>query len=155
MDISVLVADGDDRTAEQAKKAFESSAVNFQTVRAHNFSEALDRLCSDKFDVVVLNLELDGGGMSLLAGVRAMRKRFSRVPIIVVADFEDEELVLLAANEGANGFVLTEHFNGVLKRAVLFAATHRINSGRVDSKFSSREGLDSLEKTLATMRGED
>jgi DNA-binding NarL/FixJ family response regulator len=66
-------------------------------------AEALARLEGGRWDLVLLDLNLPGrGGLDLLAEVR---RRWPRLPVLVVSAYAEEEFALRCLRLGAHGYV--------------------------------------------------
>lgn len=78
----------------------ELDKVTFST--ADSLSAAKEKLGSDAFDLILLNLDLPNGeGMDLFRRVVCI----TSTPILILSATEDDEIAIEAAHEGAYGYV--------------------------------------------------
>jgi DNA-binding NarL/FixJ family response regulator len=71
---------------------------------AADYAEALSRLTEERWDLVLLDLNLPGrGGLDLLAEVRRL---WPRLLVIVVSAYAEEEFALRCLRLGAQGYVM-------------------------------------------------
>lgn len=115
LDAKVLVVD-DNRTSRMiAKKALQQ--IGCDTVEAVSGREALDQMARDRFDLILLDIEMpDMDGLTVLRHMRALDDRFS-TPVLVVSGHEGNLDVVVAAIElGAEDF-LPKPFDPTLFRA--------------------------------------
>ena len=96
------------------------SELPSKVVHARTVSEALERLRSEPFDVILLDLSLpDAEGLDTLARVQGAAPR---IPIVVVTGNEDEHTAVEAMRAGAQDYVLKPRMDRrVLVHAVRFA----------------------------------
>jgi CheY-like chemotaxis protein len=86
-----------------------AEGLSFALTSADSLSQGIERLTTEKFDVVLLNLMLpDSKGINTLITIR---EQFSKVPIIVQTDSEDETLVVKAFQLGADGYLHTQNLD--------------------------------------------
>jgi PAS domain S-box-containing protein len=96
----ILIVDDDERNAFAAVQALES--LGHQLVVAHSGEEALRRLLSEEFAVILLDLHMPGMDGYETAELIRSRKRTSRTPIVfLTAIFRDEAHVFQAYSAGA------------------------------------------------------
>ena len=81
-------------------------------------AEALEVLDdpSARFDLVLADLGLPD--MSGIEVIRAARRRFAEIPIMVVSGMSDERTVLAAIRAGARGYVLKDDSEVAIARAI-------------------------------------
>ncbi|MFQ5875376.1 MAG: response regulator, partial [Dehalococcoidia bacterium] len=99
----------------------EEDSTRFDVTHAWRLGEALDRLSSNAYHVVLLDLGLpDSHGIETLGLVRAQAPA---VPIVVLTGFDDSVLALEAVCKGAQLYLVKgEHVDDVfLKRAIDYA----------------------------------
>ncbi|MFW5867566.1 MAG: AAA family ATPase [Armatimonadota bacterium] len=85
-----------------------------------DLTTAFDRLSSDAFDVVLLDLGLpESRG---LATFMKMHEEHSEVPIVVLSGLDDEEVAISAVQEGAQDYLVKKHISGgQLLRSIRYA----------------------------------
>ena len=102
---SVLVVDDDRAMAHMLVDVLSESGQ--PATAAHSVEEALGRFESDRFDVVLTDLQMHPlGGMELL---EILRERAVETPVILMSAFPDPEVVDRALAQGARAF-LTKPF---------------------------------------------
>ena len=107
-DTDILVIDDSMFMCKQIQKTL--------NVRNHNSSIALtakdgfEKLCSQKFNLIILDMELpDKHGLELLDEIRE-RNEFCYIPIIILSGNNDPELIRDCLKSGASDFI-TKPFN--------------------------------------------
>lgn len=93
-------------------------------VEAESGAAALAALAETPVDVVVSDIRMaDGDGIELIRGLRA---RGDLTPVILLTTFDDPDLLLAAADVGAQGFLLKDASPEDLEQAI-----HRVLRGEV------------------------
>ncbi|MDS4019823.1 MAG: PAS domain S-box protein, partial [Candidatus Competibacter sp.] len=109
------------------KRLLMDGSTAFAIERAPRLAVALERIGANRFDVVLLDLELpDSDGLDTL---RAMR-RAADTPVVVLTDNDDERLGLAAIQEGAQDYVVKGQISGALLSRVLRYALERHRSAQ-------------------------
>ena len=73
------------------------------TGEARSGAEAIDALRGGSFDLVLLDINLDGrSGLEVLA---TMRRAFPAVPVLMLSMYPEEQYALVAMRAGANGYL--------------------------------------------------
>ncbi|HET7794838.1 MAG TPA: response regulator transcription factor [Rhizobacter sp.] len=92
------------------------------TGEAANGSEALDMIRRHRYDVVLLDINMDGrNGLDVLASVRAFERS---LPVLMLSMYPEEQYALLAIQEGANGYIAKD-----AEPSELVQAIRRVASG--------------------------
>ena len=95
LEARILVVDDDERNAFAAVQALEE--LGYEVVTAHSGEEALRRLLTEEFAVILLDLHMPGMDGYETAELIRMRRRTSRTPIVfLTAIFRDEAHVFQA-----------------------------------------------------------
>ncbi len=102
-------------------------------------SEGVDRLLSDVFDCVLLDLALpDARGLEALGQVRAAALD---VPIIVLSGRRDEQIAIGAVGDGAQDYLLKGEVDGrLLVRSIAYAMERK----RAEAEVAHRALHDAL-----------
>jgi len=95
----LLIEDSQDQTQLIRRLIGEIPPPRFQLDDVCNMSDALARLSTRQYDVVMLDLPLSGNVG--LDAFRTARSQAPQVPIVVVSDSDDDEVALTAVKEGA------------------------------------------------------
>jgi sigma-B regulation protein RsbU (phosphoserine phosphatase) len=102
----------------------------FEIHRADRLSTALQRLGSEKFGMVLLDLSLpDSHGLSTFARVH---QEFPTIPIIVMSGLDDERVAVNAVHEGAQDYLVKGQVSGpLLVRAMRYAMERKRTSDQL------------------------
>jgi DNA-binding NarL/FixJ family response regulator len=99
--------------------AFEKSVCN----EAGNSAEALVKLNKQKFDMVILDINMPGrSGLDFIADVLSFN---TEIPILVLSMYEEDQMALRALKAGAKGYLTKSRAADDLIRAI-----NRILSGK-------------------------
>jgi len=92
----------------------------FEIERADRLSSGLERLATENFGMVLLDLSLpDSHGLGTFARVH---QEFPRIPIIVMSGLDDERVAVNAVHEGAQDYLVKGQVSGpLLVRAMRYA----------------------------------
>jgi len=97
-----------------------TSADQFALTTVVRLGDALQRVLTEHFDVMLLDLSLpDARGLETLARARA---EAPGIPIVVLTGLDDHELALRAVQDGAQDYLVKGHADGeLLVRAIRYA----------------------------------
>lgn len=98
----VLVVDDESDFVELIKLRLETAG--FEVLSAYSGKEALEKLKSEKIDVVLLDILMPG--MDGFAVLKKVRKDYKGMPVYMITAFSNEERFELAKNLGASGFIV-------------------------------------------------
>jgi DNA-binding NarL/FixJ family response regulator len=88
--------------------------------QARNGAEAIELLARQPFDVVLMDINMDGrSGIEVVSGVRSQG---CKVPILMLSMHPEEQYALLAVQAGANGYVKKDAAPGELIAAIRIVA---------------------------------
>jgi DNA-binding response OmpR family regulator len=121
----ILVIEDTADIARMIRAALEESG--FQTSHARNGIEGLDTLRSNRFDLVILDLNMPG--MDGLAVCRALRSQGNDIPIIMLTSRNSEHDIVLGLELGADDY-LTKPFSLPELTARIRSLLRRIDSPR-------------------------
>jgi len=119
--IRVLLIDDDLADRQLACLALDKADVGmFKVDIATCLTDAETRLCSDEYDVLLLDLGLpESCGMETLVNVREIN---ASIPIVVLTDLSDEQTALDCLHQGAQDYLLKSHLAlETLSRSVRYA----------------------------------
>jgi len=126
--------------------------IKFCDQWANNFSSAVEKLKEQRFDAILLDLNLpDGHGLDCFYSIRAL---FPHIPILIVTGIEDQQLAIEAVNAGAKDYLIkSELTGGVLVRAIMYSHhCHQLES-ELESKIDSNGRLLKGNSDFLTTRG--
>lgn len=87
------------------------------TIReAHNFDQALKLLDTDRFDLMVLDINIPGGNN--LQMIDVIRLRQPHVKILIFSGYDEQLYALRYLQAGADGYVVKQAPEGELKMAI-------------------------------------
>ena len=116
----LLVEDSDTDARVISQALVQAGEGCFSIARAARLNEALDRLRTETFDLVLLDFILpDSEGLSTFLTVR---KQAANVPIVALTGMSDENIAIEAVRQGAQDFLVKGQVQPKeLKRAVFYA----------------------------------
>jgi two-component system sensor kinase FixL len=136
--IRVLFVDDDvaDRQLVKLALARSSQSVQFDIEAAQTLSEATERLSSNVYDIVLLDLGLpDSSGIDT---VQSVHNTNPNIPIVVLTGLADEEIGLQAIRTGAEDY-LTKGKS--LEYALVRTIRHAIERKQTERALSTNENL--------------
>jgi DNA-binding NarL/FixJ family response regulator len=120
--ISVLVVDDHTIFRSGVQRLLLDEADIRMTGEASNGSEALDLIRRNRYDVVLLDINMDGrNGLDVLASIRAFDRP---LPVLMLSMYPEEQYALLAIQDGANGYIAKD-----AEPAELVLAIRRVAAG--------------------------
>jgi len=121
----ILLIDDSEFDRQFALKLLNSEA-NWNASACRNGEEALERLESQSFDLVVTDLRMPG--MDGLQVIQEVRSRFPTMPVIMITSYGNEDIALQALHQGATSYIPKRTLNARLvesARTVLSAASRK------------------------------
>lgn len=119
----LLLVEDNPADADLVEELLELAGDNRYTiVRATRISDAVEKLNTQRVDVVLLDLRLpDGTGLSTLQSIRATDQQ---IPIVVLTGTDDESLAMSCINAGAQDYLCKGELRPAsLRRAIGYAIT--------------------------------
>ena len=124
------------------------NSSKFAIERISNLAEAIQKLKSAKFSVVLLDLSLpDSEG---LASVAPLLKIAPQIPIVVLTNTDEDELAVAAVSQGAQDYLVKDNISSeLLRRSIDYAIRskkdqeqlHQANA-RLQAEIEKREKLE-------------
>jgi DNA-binding response OmpR family regulator len=102
MGLRVLVADDEEDILEVIQDRLE--ACGFTVITAANGAEALRKITTERFDGVFLDVKMPE--MTGIEVLEEVRKKDTRLPIIIITSSTSREAAIGSLAKGANEFVL-------------------------------------------------
>ena len=118
-----LIVEDDESVRSTLDRVLTSSGIHSEL--ASSGEEALERLASESFDIVLLDLNLDG--MDGFQVIHAMRDQGDRTPVMVVSGRTEDVDQLYCLEIGADDYI-TKPFNPVTLAAKVKALIRRSQS---------------------------
>src|SRR4030043_2430003 len=101
--IKVLIADDHELVRDGLKMIFSETEDIVVSAEATNGEEVLDKLKTDNFDVMVLDLNMPKKtGLEVL---KELRVQGNKIPVLILRAPSIEEFVVLVIKEVADGFL--------------------------------------------------
>jgi DNA-binding NarL/FixJ family response regulator len=130
----VIIADDHDILRAGVKKIVDSSDDMTVVDEAVNGQELLNKIRSNDYDVVVLDISMPGrDGLDVLTEIKSIRPKLS---VLVLSSFSEEIYALRAYKSGASGYMSKR-----CSFQELLDALHKIASGK---KYVSADMAESL-----------
>jgi two-component system, NarL family, invasion response regulator UvrY len=104
--IRILIADDHSIVREGLRQILSDTGDMAVTAEAANGQEALDRILKEEFDVVVLDIAMPGrSGLDILKDIRNFR---SKLPVLVLSMYPEEQYAVRVLRAGADGYLTKE-----------------------------------------------
>lgn len=114
--LQILIAD-DHPLFRKGMRTLLESLPDFNVVaEAATGQEAVDKAAELQPDVVLMDLQMPGGGG--LSATRQISTASPHIRILVVTLFEDDDSVFAALQAGARGYILKDAQEGEMRRAI-------------------------------------
>lgn len=108
------------------------------TGEARNGTEALEQVAKHAFDVILLDINMEGrSGLEVLGGLKALPRC---PPVLMLSMFPERQYALLAVQAGASGYITKDSETEELVRAIRRVA----NGGRYLSVTAAQSVSDQL-----------
>ena len=115
-----LIVEDDESVRNTLEKVLTSSGIS--SVPTASGQEALDQLAKESFDIVLLDINLDG--MDGFQVIHALRDEGNRIPVMVVSGRTEDVDMLYSLEIGADDYI-TKPFNPVTLAAKVKALIRR------------------------------
>ena len=118
--LKILLVEDNSGDADLIKEVLSDGPVAFEIETVCRLSEAINRINSGSFDIILLDLGLpDSSGIET---VKSIRKTTETIPIIVQTGNNDAKTGIESIKEGAQDFIIKGETRGeVLSRIITFA----------------------------------
>lgn len=120
--LKVLISDDHELIREGLKRILMDSGMASSVGEASNAQEALDAARREKWDIVILDINLGGrSGMEVLKEIKA---EFPHLPVLMLSMYPEEQFALRVLRAGASGYL-----NKNLAKKVLIEAIQQVLAG--------------------------
>ncbi|MDB6130799.1 MAG: LuxR family transcriptional regulator [Verrucomicrobiales bacterium] len=120
--LKVLISDDHELIREGLKRILMDSGMASSVGEASNAQEALDAARREKWDIVILDINLGGrSGMEVLKEIKA---EIPHLPVLMLSMYPEEQFALRVLRAGASGYL-----NKNLAKKVLIEATQQVLAG--------------------------
>jgi two-component system, NarL family, invasion response regulator UvrY len=120
--LRVLVVDDHEVVRSGIRGIFTELSVQAEMGEARTAKEALDQVHRQNWDVVVLDISLEGrSGLDVLKEIRALRPK---LPVLILSAHREEQYALQAFKAGATGYITKGS-----TRESLIEAIHKVRKG--------------------------
>ncbi len=118
--VHLLVVEDDPQAVALIREMLNSRRARFEVEATGTLKEALDKLTATKYDAILLDLSLpDSEGIQ---SFRTIQAKDPDVPVLVLTGHSDEDMAILAVQEGAQDYLIKGRVDGsLLSRAILYA----------------------------------
>jgi len=136
--IKVLIADDHTIVRDGLKQIFKETADIIVTGEAANGVEVIEKVKTEKFDVVVLDIAMPGrGGIDVLKNIKQQNPT---LPVLILSMYPEDQYAIRVLKAGAAGYLTKESAS-----EKLISAVRRIYEGR---KYVSPELAEKLADAL-------
>jgi len=127
--LRVLIVEDDAQYAYLIREYLHlSHGASFEAERAERLDEALQRLKNERFDLVLLDLDLpDCQGLATLEGLRAYSPS---LPVVVLTGHDDMQLAADSLGRGAQDFLMKGRIDQAQLAQSMLHAVHRQRASR-------------------------
>jgi two-component system, NtrC family, response regulator AtoC len=119
--IRILIVEDNPVDAIWVKKQLTRiNTMSFEVTHVESLAEAAERLRSEKFHVILLDLLLpDSQGLETFLEIR---KYAGGIPVVVTSGINDEALAIAAVRTGAQDYLVKDKWDGfILSRSIVYA----------------------------------
>ncbi len=114
-------------------------ATDVEMVNVQSLGSATERLASEKFDIVLLDLHLpDASGLECIDAIQAVD---NEIPIVVLSGQDDEEFAVSILNKGAQDYLVKWEGQG---RTILRSVRYAIERKRSELRLNYMAQFDAL-----------
>ncbi len=150
--IKILLIEDDLEQVQLINQMLRASRYcTFQVVHESTLNNAISRITEEDFDVVVLNLLLQGFVGITITPLRELNAKLASkcTSIIVISALDDEKFALKTLKEGAQDYLIKGQFNSNnLIKAILYALERNTNQLINQDHYKKNEVVDSDIKYL-------
>src|SRR5258708_6029258 len=113
---NILIADDHEivrvGTTLLVKEIYSTATVE----QTDDFNKALQLLDKNKYDLLILDVNIPGGNTFDMIGLARLRQK--DIPILIFSSYDEELYSLRFLEEGANGYVSKDASSNMVKQAI-------------------------------------
>jgi len=110
--VRIVIIDDDKLIAMSLKTIIEASSSIEVMAFGYSGEEAINLYSIHKPDILLMDIRM--GGMTGLEAGREILKNHREAKILFLTTFEDDEYIITALKLGAKGYILKQHFEGIV-----------------------------------------
>ncbi|WP_040194621.1 response regulator [Clostridium culturomicium] len=110
--MKIVVVDDDKLICMSLKTIIEASSSIEVKALGYSGEEAIELYNEYKPDIMLMDIRMDG--MTGLEAGKSILKKHSDAKILFLTTFEDDEYIITALKLGAKGYILKQHFEGIV-----------------------------------------
>lgn len=110
--MEIVVVDDDKLIAMSLKTIIEASSSIEVTALGYSGEEAIELYRQHKPDIILMDIRM--GGITGLEAGRKILSKDSKAKILFLTTFEDDEYIIDALKLGGKGYILKQHFEGIV-----------------------------------------
>lgn len=110
--MKIVVIDDDKLIAMSLKTIIEASSTIEVAALGHSGEEAVELYQALKPDIMLMDIRM--GGITGLEASKEILTYDNRAKILFLTTFEDDEYIITALKLGAKGYILKQHFEGIV-----------------------------------------
>ena len=110
--MKIVVIDDDKLIAMSLKTIIEASSSIEVAAIGYSGEEAIELY--DKYEPDIILMDIRMGGITGLEAGRKILSKDSKAKLLFLTTFEDDEYIITALNLGARGYILKQHFEGIV-----------------------------------------
>jgi DNA-binding NarL/FixJ family response regulator len=115
--LKVLISDDHELIREGLKRILVDGGIASRIGETSRAQETIDAVRREKWDIVILDLNL-GGGRSGMEALKEIKAEFPRLPVLVLSMYPEEQFALRAIRAGASGYLKKTMATGALVEAI-------------------------------------
>ncbi|MHA2288805.1 MAG: response regulator, partial [Promethearchaeota archaeon] len=114
--IKILIGDDHPIVRQGLRQALSCTTDIIVSDEAGNGAEVMQKLREKKFDVILLDISMPGrGGIDILKQIKSL---YSRIPILMLSVYPEEQYALRAIKAGASGYLTKSCETDMLIKAI-------------------------------------
>lgn len=108
----IVVVDDDKLIAMSLKTIIEASSTIEVVALGYSGEEAIELHETHKPDIILMDIRM--GGITGIEAAMTILKKDNTTKVLFLTTFEDDEYIISALKLGAKGYILKQHFEGIV-----------------------------------------